>query len=69
MRVWMGLVVDLAQVMDTDLGINLGRVQPAVSEHLLDAPQVGPVLHHVCSCAATGDRLLSSGYLRPSSSG
>tara|TARA_B100001971_G_scaffold187588_1_gene188383 strand:- start:989 stop:1210 length:222 start_codon:yes stop_codon:yes gene_type:complete len=33
LRVRVRLVVDLAQVLDADLGVNLGRVEPGMSEH------------------------------------
>ena len=42
----MGIVVDLAQMVDAYFSVNLGCVQPGVPERLLDAPQVGPILHH-----------------------
>lgn len=45
------LLVDLAQVVDAYLGVNPGRIEPGVSEQLLDAAQVRAVFHHVCGAA------------------
>ena len=38
--------VDTLQLTDADLGINLGRVQVGMSEHLLDKPDVGTIFEH-----------------------
>lgn len=63
----MRLFVDLAQVVDADLGVNLGRVEPGVSEQLLDAAQVRAVFHHVRGAAVpqqvAGALLLDPGGL------
>jgi hypothetical protein len=50
--------VDFLQLLDADFGVNLRRVQAGVSEHLLNEPDVGPVLVHVGSGA--GDNLQSA---------
>ena len=39
--------MDLAQLRNRDLGVNLRRVEPLVSEQLLDEADFGPVLQHV----------------------
>src|SRR2546421_3347505 len=43
----MGLVVQLAPPPIGYVGVELGRGQVGVSEHLLDAAQVGPALEEV----------------------
>ena len=42
----MGRGVDLLEFADTDLGVDLGGVEPGVAELLLDEAGVGPVLQH-----------------------
>ena len=39
--------MDFAQLHDADVGVDLGGVEPGMAEHLLDEPDVGPVLQHV----------------------
>ncbi len=43
----MGSGVDFAKLPDGDFGIDLRRVEPGVSEHLLDEADVGAVFEHV----------------------
>ena len=40
--------VDFNQLLDVDVGVNLGGVEPGMSKHLLDVTQVGAVLQHQC---------------------
>jgi len=42
--------MDFAQLNDAHVGVDLGGIEPGMTEHLLDEPDVGPVLQHV-SCA------------------
>ena len=43
--------VDFAKLPDGDFGIDLRRVEPGVSEHLLDEADVGAVFEHMCGTA------------------
>lgn len=38
--------MDLFELPDRHLRVDLRRVQPRMSEHLLDEPDVGPVFEH-----------------------
>ena len=40
--------MDLQEPLDRDLGVDGGRLQALVPEELLDIPDVGPALEHVC---------------------
>ena len=57
----MGLFIDASQVMDTYFCIDLSRVQARMSEHLLDASEIGPVFHHVRS--ATVPQQVATAFL------
>ena len=62
----MGQLVDFDELADVDVGVNLGGVQPRVSEHLLDVTQVGAVLqyqrrHRVAEQMATAALLHAAG--------
>ena len=39
--------MDFAQLDDADVGIDLGGVEPGVTKHLLNEPDVRAVLQHV----------------------
>jgi hypothetical protein len=47
LRMGMGSGMDFPQLEDADFGVNLRGVEPGMSEHLLDEPDVRPVLQHV----------------------
>jgi len=72
----MGRRMNLLQLLDRDLGVNLGRAQLGMTQQLLDEPDVGPafqlqggagVPEQVATATlATGQSL--SGYIRHSAS-
>ena len=39
--------MDITEPLDTDVRVDLRRVEPRMTEHLLDAAKVGATLHHV----------------------
>ena len=45
----MGLIVDVQHVLDRKLSVALGGGKTLVAEHLLNRPQVGAFLQHVCA--------------------
>jgi hypothetical protein len=44
----MGAMVDAEQMSHRYVGVDLGGIQPRVSEKRLDAAQIGTVIQHVC---------------------
>ena len=46
-RARMKLAVDLLQPSLIDMGVNLGRREACVTEHLLDRPQIGSMAEQV----------------------
>jgi len=58
--------VDFLELLDGDLGIDLGRVQALMAEHLLDVADVGAVFQHFGGHGVaeemTGARLLNAGF-------
>jgi len=42
----MGRRMNLLQLLDRDLGVNLGRAQLGMTQQLLDEPDVGPAFEH-----------------------
>ena len=72
----MGRRMNLLQLLDRDLGVNLGRAQLGMTQQLLDEPDVGPAFEHQRGAGvpeqvarapvATGQSF--SGYIRHSAS-
>ena len=50
-----GRIVDLAEVVDGDVGVDLRRVQILMTQQRLNAPQVRSVLQHQRRCRVTED--------------
>jgi hypothetical protein len=50
-----GRIVDLAEVVDGDVGVDLRRVQILMTKQRLNAPQVRSVLQHQRRCRVTED--------------
>ena len=50
-----GRIVDLAEVVDGNVGVDLRRIQILMTQQRLNAPQVRSVLQHQRRCRVTED--------------